>query len=99
MITFTKALDPDNAYDTTNIVFETTAVTLPDILEDFKSFLLACGFSVKGDLVVEDITQPSQLSPDHVDAAYKRAFTIYTAQADQRDFHYILADELSKVQE
>lgn len=46
MITFKKQKDPDNKFDTTTVIVESSAVTLPDVLSDFKEFLMACGFQI-----------------------------------------------------
>jgi hypothetical protein len=56
MLIFRKERDKTNQFDTTNVVVESTAITLPDILEDFKEFLMACGYSIKPseDLVIYD---------------------------------------------
>ena len=40
--------------DGRNIEMETDSVVLTDILEDFKSALLAAGFSIKGDIIISD---------------------------------------------
>ena len=53
MIIFRKVRDDDNQFDTTNITIESDAQTLPDVLEDFKGFLMACGYYVNpGDSIV-----------------------------------------------
>lgn len=46
MLTFKKTRDLDNEFDTTDIVFETNALTTTEILADFKCFLMACGYPV-----------------------------------------------------
>ena len=47
MLIFRKERDKTNQFDTTNVVVESNAVTLPEILEDFKEFLMACGYQIK----------------------------------------------------
>lgn len=49
MITFKKERDKTNNFDTTNVIIESTAVSLPDILSDFKEFLMACGYQISPD--------------------------------------------------
>jgi hypothetical protein len=41
---FSKTKDPENKYDTSNVVVESNGVTLSELLEDFGGFLKACGF-------------------------------------------------------
>lgn len=55
MITFKKTKDSSNKFDTSTITLESEAVSLPEILEDFKSFLMACGYAVEytDDIVIE----------------------------------------------
>ena len=55
MIIFKKERDKSNDFDTCYITVESGAVSLPDILEDFKSFLMACGYAVnfKDSIVIE----------------------------------------------
>lgn len=48
MLEFRKFPDPNNAYDNTTIIMETTEVCLPEILQDFTCFLKACGFQLYG---------------------------------------------------
>jgi hypothetical protein len=43
MITFKKEKTPS---DSTVVIFETQEVTLTEILNDFKLFLMACGYSI-----------------------------------------------------
>lgn len=43
---FKKLCDKSNEFDNTTVTFESRSETLPDILEDFKCFLSACGFPV-----------------------------------------------------
>jgi len=47
MFVFKKERDKSNQFDTTNVVIESVAVSLPDILSDFKEFLLACGYQIR----------------------------------------------------
>ena len=54
MIKLTKFPDPNNDYDTSMISMETTAVSLPDVLEDIKYFLQGCGFVINGTIIVEE---------------------------------------------
>lgn len=53
MITFKKSRDLDNEFDQTDIVMETYSETLPDLLEDYKNFLMACGFPINFDDTIE----------------------------------------------
>lgn len=46
MITFKKTHDPSNQYDNTDVTIESHSQTVTDILEDFKCFLMACGYPV-----------------------------------------------------
>lgn len=46
MIEFKKTPSPDNHFDRTEIIFRTEAEKLTDILEDFKDFLLGCGYVI-----------------------------------------------------
>jgi hypothetical protein len=48
-LTFKKNIELANSFDRTSIEFTTDAVTLPDILEDFTSFLKAVGFIIPED--------------------------------------------------
>jgi hypothetical protein len=50
---FKKNRDLNNSFDTTTVTIESEATTVTEILSDFRDFLLACGFSINGDLVVE----------------------------------------------
>jgi hypothetical protein len=54
--TFIKEKDPDNKYDNTKVIIELDTESRADLLETFKEFLLACGFSVNGyiDVVEEE---------------------------------------------
>jgi hypothetical protein len=51
MIKLIKIKDPKNHFDTTDVCVRCHSGSLPDILEDMKLFLQACGYSIKGDLV------------------------------------------------
>jgi len=51
MIKLIKIKDPDNRFDTSDICIRCHSGNLDEILEDMKSFLLACGYSIKGELV------------------------------------------------
>lgn len=51
---FIKEKDKDNPFDNTRVTLEVEAGTLDDILESFKEFLLASGFSIKGEFVEVD---------------------------------------------
>ena len=42
---FKKFIDVSNLYDNSEIEFKTEATTLPEIVEEFRLFLLAIGFS------------------------------------------------------
>jgi hypothetical protein len=48
-LTFKKNMDITDKFDRTSIEFTTDAVTLPDILEDFTSFLKSVGFIIPED--------------------------------------------------
>lgn len=48
-----KFIKEPEAHDKNRIEFSSVSVTLPEILEDFKCFLMACGFAVdSGDELV-----------------------------------------------
>jgi hypothetical protein len=52
---FNKKQDPDNRFDNTNVTIESNSESLPDLLEDFRRFLLACGFTIDGEIdIVKD---------------------------------------------
>ena len=59
---FIKEKDPNNKFDTTNIVFETESITLDDILCDFADFLKACGYSLPNSdtPIILDINEDEQ---------------------------------------
>jgi hypothetical protein len=46
-ITFIKHIDEDNKYDHHRIVMDSYSPSMSEVLEDFKYFLLACGYSPK----------------------------------------------------
>ena len=46
MLIFKKTQDAANKFDTTTVTVESEATTLPEILEDFKGFLMARGFPI-----------------------------------------------------
>ena len=46
MIIFKKTKDLSNEFDNTEVYLKTDALTVPDILEDFKNFLAGCGYPV-----------------------------------------------------
>lgn len=45
MYTFTKSQDKTNPYDITQISMSVDAEVVTDIIEEFKYFLLGCGFA------------------------------------------------------
>lgn len=47
MIIFRKVKDKTNQFDNTDVTIESDSVTLTDLLDDFKSFLLACGYVIR----------------------------------------------------
>lgn len=51
---FIKYKDKHNEFDTTNVLIQTETVILDDLLESFKEFLLASGYSIKGDIEIVD---------------------------------------------
>jgi hypothetical protein len=55
MIIFKKLRNKTNKFDTTDITFESEAESLPEILDDMRDFLAACGYAVsyKDTLVIE----------------------------------------------
>ena len=53
-LTFMKRSDDDNRFDTTDVVMHSDAMTVPEILEDFRTFLLGCGYPVPGELYVDE---------------------------------------------
>ena len=56
MIKFIKTKDPDNEYCRSNveITIEDNNIDLDNILEEFGCFLQACGYVIKGDIVIEE---------------------------------------------
>ena len=46
MLIFKKIRDESNEFDSTAISFESHALTTSEILEDFKCFLMACGYPI-----------------------------------------------------
>lgn len=42
--TFTKHKDTDNKFDISVVTMEIEAVTITDIVEEFKNFMIASGF-------------------------------------------------------
>lgn len=54
---FTKTHNPNNQFDVTDVTIELMCgeTTREELLQAFKEFLLACGFSVRGEIeVVEE---------------------------------------------
>lgn len=43
--TFIKHRDPENEFDLTTITMELEAIDISEIMEEFKGFLVASGFS------------------------------------------------------
>lgn len=55
MIKFIKIRNPDNRFDQTDIEVSTDYECLPEIFQEFKGFLQACGFIIDGDIdVIEE---------------------------------------------
>lgn len=52
--TFIKHRDPSNKYDISDITMELDSVILPDMLNEFKLFLIASGFVIRGDIMIEE---------------------------------------------
>ena len=53
MITFKKEREADNEYTNNYFVeIQTDSITLDELFEDFKRFLLACSYSVNGNIEV-----------------------------------------------
>lgn len=50
--TFIKNTDQSNPYDTTKVIVESNAESLPVILKDFECFLKASGFVFDGSLEI-----------------------------------------------
>ncbi len=46
MLVFKKVRDESNEFDSSAISFESHALTTSEILEDFKCFLMACGYPI-----------------------------------------------------
>jgi hypothetical protein len=46
MLVFKKIRDESNEFDSTAISFESHSITTSEILEDFKNFLMACGYPI-----------------------------------------------------
>ena len=49
---FIKEVDQDNEYDKSHVEMTIDTECRSDLLEEFKCFLLACGFSVNGELEI-----------------------------------------------
>lgn len=45
---FKKERNPENEFDIAEIVMKLEAETLPDVIEEFGRFLVACGYSAEG---------------------------------------------------
>ena len=45
-IIFKKTRDTSNQFDNTDIEITSHSITMSDIIEDFKSFLMACGYPI-----------------------------------------------------
>jgi hypothetical protein len=52
--TFIKRRDVGNHFDNCDIILHSDELVLTEVLEDFTSFLRACGYTVKGELVIEE---------------------------------------------
>lgn len=50
MYKFIKTKDESNSYDRTTVTFECDALTWPELEEEFRNFLRACGFVISHDL-------------------------------------------------
>ena len=63
MYKFIKLKNPKNSHDTTDVAIRVNnESTLPELLQAFEDFLLACGFVIKGDIVIEeDYTKEKEL--------------------------------------
>lgn len=48
---FTKLKDQSNDFDKTKVIIECETEDKQDLLECFKEFLVACGYTVKGEIV------------------------------------------------
>ncbi len=60
MIIFKKTMDKENEFDRTEIYMKSQSVSVPDLLEDFKNFLAACGYAVSFDDEIEFIKKEEQ---------------------------------------
>lgn len=55
MMKFVKYQNEENQFDTVKrVIFKTEAETLSTVLEDFTDFLMACGFRIKGTIVIDE---------------------------------------------
>lgn len=52
--TFIKTRDVQNPYDITEINMTVETESLPELLEEFKNFLIASGFTIHGDIMIEE---------------------------------------------
>ena len=66
MYKFIKTKDKDNKFDATDIemTVDDSAVTLPDILQEFKCFLLACGFGIDPCATLEVVEDNEHIEKD-----------------------------------
>lgn len=60
--TFIKRRDPENRFDTTDVIFRVDTVSKNELLDAMGQFLKACGFYVQGELVdyVENVKEASE---------------------------------------
>lgn len=47
MFIFKKLKDKDNRFDTNDVIMRSEAMTIPEIMEDFRDFLKGCGYRFK----------------------------------------------------
>lgn len=51
---FKKLMDPNNHFDTSEIVIKSCALTLSEVLEDMEALLVAAGYKFSGNLEIVD---------------------------------------------
>jgi len=51
---FIKLKDPVNHFDKSDVMIKLETEDLDDLLETFAEFLKACGYTVDGELIIEE---------------------------------------------
>lgn len=67
MFIFKKLKDKDNRFDTNDIIMRSEAMTIPEIMEDFRDFLKGCGFRFKDESEYGGESSTDYSSMDNID--------------------------------